>query len=391
MNQEETRPRTAAMFVSFLRLGLTAFGGPAIVPYIRILAVEKRRWLSESAFARGVALCQSIPGTTAMQMAAYTGLVARGPGAAVACFVGLGLPTFVLMMALAAAYERYGGVGAVAATMGGLKVVVVALIAFASLDFARKTVRKARDAALALATAAYLVAGGNPALAIAAAMVIGALVYRDRPLRAVTPDDPATRMGAWRRIRPAAVAAAALGLGLSSVALLLPDLLPLAALMSKVGAVAFGGGYGLVPLLLHEVVTVHAWMSTETLMDGIALGQVTPGPIFITATFIGYHLHGFTGAVVATAAIFTPPLVILLATARYLDTLERSAAVQRALHGALVSFAGLLTATTVLFALAAPWSTVSAVLAGVSFAALFFGVDPLWVVLAGGALSALLL
>ena len=203
MNQDETRPQTAAMFVSFARLGLTAFGGPAIVPHIRVLAVDRRHWLSESAFARGVALCQSIPGATAMQMAAYTGLTARGPAAAVACYVGLGLPAFVLMLALAAAYHSFGDVAAIAATMDGLKVIVVALIAYASLDFARKTVRKARDAALAVATAAYLVAGGNPAVAIAAAMIIGAILYRDRPHRTALPDEPATRMNQWRRIRPA--------------------------------------------------------------------------------------------------------------------------------------------------------------------------------------------
>lgn len=379
------------MFVSFLRLGLTAFGGPAIVPYIRILAVDKRRWLSDAAFARGVALCQSIPGTTAMQVAAYTGLTARGPAAALACYAGLGLPAFVLMMALAAAYQRFGDVSVVASTMGGLKVVVVALIAYATLDFSRKTVRGARDAALALATAGFLVAGGNPAVAILAAMVTAAFLYRSRPHLRPPSLDGAAQASVWRRLRPAAAVAAALGLGLVLVALLLPDLLPLAALMSKLGALAFGGGYGLVPLLLHEVVGTNGWMSTETLMDAIALGQVTPGPIFITATFIGYYLHGVAGAVVATAAIFTPPLVILFAGARNLDALEASATVQRALHGALVSFAGLLAATTVLFALAAPWALASVLLAVGAFGALVGGVDMLWVVLAGGVLSALIL
>ena len=386
-----TAPRRVDLFASFLRLGLTAFGGPAIVPYIRVLAVDRRRWISDKEFARGVALCQSIPGTTALQVAAYTGLRARGAGAALACYAGLGLPAFVLMLGLSAAYQRFGELGPIVSIMTGLKVVVVALIAYAALDFTRKTIVGVRDALLASAVAAFLIAGGSPAVGILISMLVAALVYRDHPHQPPAADGDSGPSGRVRRQVPAISTALLLALGLTLLALFSHSLFDLAALMSKVGALAFGGGYGLVPLILHEVVTVEGWMSTETLMDGIALGQVTPGPIFITATFIGYHLQGLPGALVATAAIFTPPLAILFATARSLDWLERSPTIQRALRGALVSFAGLLAATTYFFALAAPWSGPAVLLALGGFGALVAGVDMLWVVLAGGSLAAFLL
>ncbi len=391
MTHPDSRPTTAAMFVSFLRLGVTAFGGPAIVPYIRLMAVEKRQWISDREFSRGVGLCQSIPGTTAMQVAAFTGLRVRGALAAVACFMGLGLPAFVLMLVLSVAYGRFGGVDTVVSVMSGLKVVVVALIAFAALDFGRRTIVGIRDILLSGAMALYLAAGGSPALGILASMLVAPFLYRDRPHR---PPDMGTGHGphgALRRQAPALITIIVLAAGLTLLVLWKHSLFTLGTVMAKVGALAFGGGYGLVPLLLHDIVGTHGWMSTETLMDGIALGQVTPGPIFITATFIGYHVQGLAGAVVATVAIFTPPLAILFATARSLDWLEGSPIIQRGLHGALVSFAGLLVGTTYLFALAAPWSPFAVILALAAFGALAAGTDMLWVVLLGGAAAAFLL
>ncbi len=336
-----------------------------------------------------MALCQSIPGTTALQVAAFTGLRVRGALAAVACFLGLGLPAFVLMLALSIAYGRFGGVGTVVSIMSGLKVVVVALIAFAALDFGRRTIVGVRDLLLSGAMALFLATGGSPALGILASMLVAPLLYRDRPHR--PPDVGIGPRHALRLQTPALITLVALAAGLALLALWKAKLFALGIVMAKVGALAFGGGYGLIPLLLHDIVGTHGWMSTATLMDGIALGQVTPGPIFITATFIGYHVQGLTGALVATIAIFTPPLAILFATAGSLDWLESSPIIQRGLHGALVSFAGLLVGTTYLFALAAPWSPIAVALALAAFGALVARIDMLWVVLLGGAAAAFLL
>ena len=125
------------LLLAFLRLGLTAFGGPAMVAYIRDMAVRKKQWLSEETFQDGTALCQSIPGATAMQTAAYVGLRAGGPLGALAAFVGFGMPAFILMVGLSAAYQAGRDLRPVLAAFHGLHVIVIAIIANAALNFGR--------------------------------------------------------------------------------------------------------------------------------------------------------------------------------------------------------------------------------------------------------------
>ena len=177
------------------------------------------------------------------------------------------------------------------------------------------------------------------------------------------------------------------------LALYLADrkLFGLSALMLKVDLFAFGGGYASVPLMLYEVVGVNHWMDSKTFMDGIALGQVTPGPIVITATFVGYLIAGLPGAFVGTVSIFTPSLVILTAVVPYFDRLQSKPLFQRGLRGALVSFVGLLLAVTIQFSLSLHWGVSQVLVAAIAFLALRLEVDILWVVLAGAGVSALIL
>lgn len=149
------------LLVSFLRLGLTAFGGPAMVAYIRDLAVKKNGWISEKSFRHGVAVCQSIPGATAMQVAAYVGLRAGGPLEALATYVGFGLPAFLLMVAMAAFYGRAHEITAVVSAFKGLQVIVIALVTNAALGFGRTSIKKWQNGLLALGAAAFLVLRGR--------------------------------------------------------------------------------------------------------------------------------------------------------------------------------------------------------------------------------------
>jgi len=152
---------TAKLFLAFLRLGLTAFGGPAMIPYIRVLAVRKNAWLTEESFKHGVAVCQSIPGATAMQVAAYVGLRAGGMLGAVATYVGFGFPAFLLMVALAALYDRAHDLAAVISAFNGLQVIVVALVANATVSFGHSTIKKRQDLLLGLGVAAFLTTQGS--------------------------------------------------------------------------------------------------------------------------------------------------------------------------------------------------------------------------------------
>ena len=380
----------AGIFLAFLRLGLTAFGGPAMVAYIRDLAVKKRRWLSDESFHHGVGVCQSIPGATAMQAAAYVGLRARGPLGAAAAYVGFGLPAFVLMVAMSAVYLRAHDVAAVVALFKGLQVIVVALVANATLGFGRSSVKGWQDGLLAVGAAAILIRGGNPVLAIVASAALGLVLYRETK-EGAGEGAASERGGLLGNLAAPLVLLLGVTGGLLVLHFLDHKLFDLSALMLKVDLFAFGGGYASVPLMFHEVTGVRHWMDSKTFMDGIALGQVTPGPIVITATFVGYLIAGLPGALVGTVAVFSPSLIILTAVVPYFDRFRSNVLFQRGLRGALASFVGLLLAVTVRFSLAIHWNVPEALLTVAAFTALRLKVDILWVVLAGAVLSALLL
>jgi chromate transporter len=183
----------------------------------------------------------------------------------------------------------------------------------------------------------------------------------------------------------------AVGIGLGGLYAFEPGYLKLALLLMKIDLFAFGGGFASLPLMLEEVVHSQGWMDSRTFMDGIALGQVTPGPIVITATFVGYLVYGLAGAAIATVAIFTPSFVLLVATAPFVDSMMKSQLFRTALTGILASFVGLLLSVTVKFALAVPWDAIRVLLTLAAFFALLKKIDVLYIVLAGAVLSILII
>jgi chromate transporter len=164
-------------------------------------------------------------------------------------------------------------------------------------------------------------------------------------------------------------------------------LFTLVILMFRIDVFAFGGGFASVPLMFHEIVEVRAWMDDSTFLDGIALGQITPGPIVITATFVGYVLYGVPGAILATMSVFLPSFVIVIGLVPYFDRLRRSRTAQQALSGIVCAAVGLMLTVTVRLAWEIPWDLPRAVLASTAFVALWLQVDPLWVVVVGTTLS----
>jgi len=384
------RIKSLKLFLAFLRLGLTAFGGPAMVAYIRDLAVTKNKWLSEESFQQGVAVCQSIPGATAMQAAAYVGLRAGGVFGAVAAYIGFGTPAFLLMVTLTVVYSKAYGMAPVISVFSGLQVIVIALVANATLSFGRSSIKVWQDILLVLGATAFLVSGGSPIWAIIASALLGIFLYRRMDLKLKNPA-VVVRGNLWRNLRAPLYIVLMVVAGLFVLYYTNRELFDLSTLMLKVDMFAFGGGYASVPLMLHDVVGVRHWMDSKTFMDGIALGQVTPGPIVITATFVGFLIAGLPGALVGTISIFTPSLVILTAVVPYFDRLQGNANFQRGLRGALISFVSLLLAVTVEFTYAIHWNLYQILIALVAFIALWRKVDILWVVLVGAAVSALIL
>ncbi|WP_428121104.1 chromate efflux transporter [Dissulfurimicrobium sp.] len=373
-----------SLFLSFLRLGLTAFGGPAMVAHIKELSVRRKGWLDSKTFNDGVALCQSIPGATAMQMAAYVGLKVSGITGALASYIGFGLPAFILMVGLSIGYIISHGVSWTASVFAGLQVIVVCIVANATFVFGRSILKGAKAVLMAVASAVFFWQGISPFFVVIGSGVAGCLFFSTTE----GTDLPNPRgESVLSVVKRDIVLVAALFSGLFALYVLDDKFFHLALLMMKIDMFAFGGGFASLPLMLHEIVNVKGWLDGKTFMDGIALGQVTPGPIVITAAFVGYLLYGFAGSVVATIAVFTPSFLILVMVVPVFDRLRSCRYFLPVTKGILSSFVGLLFYVTLKFAFDIHWDVVRALLALVAFVALSKQIDVLYVVVAGAVAS----
>ncbi len=377
------RPSLTKIFLSFLALGSYAYGGPAMVVYIKDLAVRRNKWLDEETFKNGVVLCQSVPGAIAMQMAAYVGLKTRGTMGAVLSYLGFGLPAFVFMTALAYLYTRFHALPQVEAVFMGLKVIIVAIIVNAASSFSKSAIKDYRDLFIAIASAAFFWTGVSPFLVIFGAAATGFLLFQEMTNEKKLLPEKHDFSGLKYIVATTVLICA----GMVFLYFTHKELMKVAAVMLKIDLFAFGGGFAALPLMFHQVVDVKGWIDSKTFMDGIALGQITPGPIIITATFIGYLMYGFTGALVSTVAILSPSLLVVLITAPFFDKLKNSRFFVRATRAIFATFVGLLLFTAIKFALSISWTILAALFGIVSFIALFKRIHVLYVIFAGALIS----
>jgi chromate transporter len=381
------QPSLIELFRSFFRLGLTAFGGPAMVAYIRKLAVEKNKWLSPESFRDGVALCQTVPGATAMQTAAYVGLRTRGIAGAAACFIGFGLPAFCLMIILSAVYQQTQNLPAILSIFRGLRVIIVAVVANATLSFGKTNLKDWKGILIAAVSGVIFALGVNPIWVILLAIFFGMLLYHNQTF----PNQPNKIQGKERFHWTPIFILGAFLVVLGILWLIDRQLFDLSTLMARIDLMAFGGGFASVPLMYREVVNIRSWTENSIFMDGIALGQITPGPIVITATFVGFIVRGLLGAVLATVSIFIPSFLMVVVVTPYFDRLCSYPNFNRAIEGILRSFVGLLLFVTFQFAVAIPWDIPRVLILGGALVALLLKRDVLWVVLIGAVVSAILL
>jgi chromate transporter len=258
-------------------------------------------------------------------------------------------------------------------------------VANATISFGKSSLKNWKSMLIALVAAGLFGLMANPVLIIILAALLGMLLNGKQTVARSTVCASNMRQTTIPLLLFVLASIAALAL----LFFFRKDLFHLALLMSKIDLIAFGGGFASVPLMFHEIVEVRSWMDASTFLNGIVLGQFTPGPIVITATFVGYLVHGLLGALIATVAIFLPSFLILVGIAPWFDRVRSSPWFTRAISGILCSFVGLLFTVTIRFALNVHWDWPHLALAAAAFAALFFKVDILWVVLAGTAISAL--
>jgi chromate transporter len=391
--------RTATLgglFLSFFKIGLVGFGGGvAVLAQIRALTVRKRRWLTDSEFAEALALAQSLPGTSAGNSVTYIGLRLRGWRGACVSMIGFILPSMLIMIVLAIVYKHLRNFADTQRFFHGLNGAVVALILVTAWRMGKNILTKRWQWLVAvLAFVAVAVFEATVLEVVFAAGLIG--IYMDsfaekqllrlRNLRTIVSRRRARVRGRlarqrraqgteqlfgnywWRRFHGEELVEAATvqesdtareeerenttvklrSVGLFAVAMPLIAklglLVTLSSIFVRVGSVTFGGGLVMLPLIEAEVVNTHQWLTHQEFADAAALGQITPGPVLITATFVGYRVAGTLGALVATISIFLPAFVITIAAASSLRRFRNNEQVQSFLRGIAPAVVGLLLA-----------------------------------------------
>jgi len=381
-------PTIKDLFIAFFRLGLTAFGGPAMVAHIRELSTQRNQWLDKNDFKNGVALCQSIPGATAIQAAAYVGLRVRGISGALAAYVGFGLPAFIFMLFLSVLYAKFSNLPKFISLFNGLQVIVVAIIFNATYSFGRNIANNYKNILVALLAAISFWFGVSPFMVIIGACILGVAFLKVSASSAMA--DFETKETKWNAGQIIGLLVTFL-ICFTGLYFLSATLFNLAAVMAKIDFFAFGGGFASLPLMLHEIVINRGWLDSKTFMDGIALGQITPGPIVITATFVGYLVYGLLGALVATIAIFAPSFFMVITIAPFFDRLKNSIYFMKAIEGIFASFVGLLLYVCIKFTMGIPWDIIRILLGFASLAALLRKVDILYIVPIGAVISVFVL
>ncbi len=337
-----TRPSLFDLVRYFLMLGATGFGGPvALANYMRRDLVEKRGWLDEASYDRGLAIATACPGPMAYQLGVYCGYVTHGVLGAFAIAIVFALPPFAIVVTIAALYERFAGAGLVRGLFYGIGPVVVALILRASWNLGRKTLKHDYPAwAVAIVAGVVTIALQRElAWLFLAAGVLGIVAFAPRPKVPPVPI-PASPPSTLRAVG----APVLLGLAVPSSGLA-PALF---WFFLKTGFLVFGSGLVVVSFVKTYIVDQYHWIDNQTFVDAVAVGMISPGPVVITATFVGYVVDGFAGATAATLGIFLPSIVLTVLATPLLLRYGAHPRVAGFVRGVTVAVVGVLAGTTYL-------------------------------------------
>lgn len=334
------------MTLYFLRLGATGFGGPvALANHMRRDLVDRHGWITESEYEDGLALATACPGPLAYQLGVYCGYLRHGVLGASAAALAFALAPFLLVSAAAALYLRYADAWEVKALFYGIAPVIVALIFKACWQLGKKTLKRRWPAWLFAAAAAAITVLFRQELAslFVVAGLLGCLLFAPR---AATETAPATK-------RPGALL-----LGIGAIVPTAPAA-KLFLFFFKAGLLVFGSGLVIAPFLKAYVVDQYHWLTDQQFIDAVAIGMITPGPVVITATFVGYLVDGFAGGAAATVGIFAPSVLFTLVAAPLLRRHRANRYLEGFLQGIVPAVVGALFGTTLLVAAAAvrDWPT----------------------------------
>jgi chromate transporter len=380
---EKTSLRELAML--FLRLGTTAFGGPAA--HIAIMEDEfvlRRKWLSPEKFLDLLGTVNLIPGPNSTEMAIHIGYLRAGwPGLVVAgsCFI---IPAMLMVMAIAWAYVRFGSLPEIAGLLYGVKPVVIVVVANALWGLGRTALKTKFLTCVGILVAVANFLGADPlVLLLMAGALLGVRrgVIQERPMRI-----KATIV--MFIFVSSLLALISLGKSLSVTGEKPFSLLSLLMYFLKVGSVLYGSGYVLLAFLQTDLVDHWHWLSASQLLDATAVGQVTPGPVFTTATFVGYLLGNWPGALIATAGIFLPAFVFIAISVPIVPRLRQSMVANSFLDGVNVASLALMAVVTWSLGCAAIIDPIT-ILIAVAGAILFmrYRINSTWLVFGGAVVG----
>lgn len=368
----------------FLKLGALSFGGPAAhIALMETEAVRKRGWLSQEQFLDLVAATNLVPGPNATEMAIHIGYLRAGwPGLVVAGVVFI-LPAAMISGLLAWAYVAYGALPQVQAIFWGINPVAVAIVLLACWRLGKTSIKEWKGHSLALpvsllvagVAAAFL--GVDQVVILLAAGTISLLLHFLPRLRSHT---SILALAPWSFSLPPSLWSPTAPPPLS--------LLALALFFLKVGALLFGSGMVLFAFIQRDIVTDLGWLTQQQLVDAIAVGQMTPGPVLSSVTFIGYLLGGWSGAVVSTVAVFLPSFIIMALVGPWIPRLRRWPPARAFLRGVNVAVVALMLVMAVILLRAAVvdvWTVLIGLAALVAL--LRFRADGIWLILGGAALG----
>jgi chromate transporter len=320
-----------------LVLGVVGFGGGfAVAQRIRRTLVDGKGWIDDDTFVEALAVASALPGTAATNLLTVLGYRLTGVAGALGAALGFLAPSVALMIAFGAAYEHLRGVGVVASFLDGMSLATVGVVAAVAVDMRRYAIRTRLGWALAAGAAAALIARLATLLeVILAAGLVGVVALRPAPpgdgLPRPAKDVPPASLRAVLPVLPMLLAAPSFALFL---------------VFAHIGVATFGGGFAMIAPIEHQVVMLRGWLSERAFNDAMVLGQITPGPVAIAATFIGYRVAGLAGAGAATLGMFGPPFLLSLAAARSMARFQGSRAVQGFLAGVAPAVVGVIAASS---------------------------------------------
>ena len=351
-NIPETDISLWSLFWDYLKIGSTAFGGfMALISVVQNYLVEKKKILSHEDMLDGITLASVLPGPVAVNVVTYTGYKIKGIPGALISFIAILLPSFFLILGLSYTYFTFGNIPAVNSVFMGFIPAVAAIIIAATINLGKKSLTDYKQYLIAVISMTLLITAGSFYTTIAilsASGLIGFLLYGKNA--SLIPDETQSPTVTEKTEKP----------GILKTALLLsvPTILAIAfkfqsiisikllTVFSSMSLLLFGGGFVFIPMIQEVVVDSHGWLSHKEFIDGIALGQVTPGPIILSATFIGYKVAGVIGAISATIGIFVPPAIVMLICTDYLQKIKNSQTIQAVLKGIRSGVIGMIAAAS---------------------------------------------